>query len=189
MNVFKKIQLCLLSFFSLYCAADNTSSDEMIMFVVEEQFLSQQRISLEGTLETMFQPMGVKVNSAALAKFVDPMMGKYMLSIKKKAPDLYKEIYSEDEITAIYTFMKSDVGKSITAKQGEFVKQTMVLTMDESLIFLQEIGVAIEQDPQFFESIIQPTEDPFSPEPFSPIEPTPLEPISFEPMLFDPSLD
>ena len=63
-----------------------------------------------------------------------------------------KEIYSEDEILALYNFMSSEEGLSITNKQPLAMEKGM-LVISEDLVKLQERLVITLQDPEVQKSL------------------------------------
>ena len=75
-----------------------------------------------------------------------------MSGIAKKMPAVYKEIYSEDEILALYNFMSSEEGLSITNKQPLAMEKGM-LVISEDLVKLQERLVIALQDPEVLQSL------------------------------------
>ena len=114
-----------------------------------------------------------------------------MDAAKTKGYYIYREVYSDDEITAIYKFVTSDIGKSVSGKQGDFVRQTMLLTFEDSVRLQQDIANVMQQNSSLIGSILnqeaqsQVPEEPISIEPIS-IEPMSLEPMSLEPMSLEP---
>ena len=79
-------------------------------------------------------------------------MSEYLNDIAKKMPAVYKEIYSEDEILALYNFMSSEEGLSITNKQPLAMEKGM-LVISEDLVKLQERLVIALQDPEVLQSL------------------------------------
>ena len=67
-------------------------------------------------------------------------------------PAVYKEIYSEDEILALYNFMSSKEGTSITNKQSLAMEKGM-LVISEDLVKLQENLAIALQDPKVIQSL------------------------------------
>ena len=191
MNVVRRLQLLGLFLLSAHSAADELSVDDMIGVIVEEQFVAQQQFSVGSTLETLFQSMGLKVDSSPLMEVFDPYLKKYVDAAKTKGYYIYREVYSDDEITAIYKFVTSDIGKSVSGKQGDFVRQTMLLTFEDSVRLQQDIANVMQQNSSLIESILnqeaqsQVPEEPTSLEPMS-LEPMSLEPMSLEPMSLEP---
>ena len=98
------------------------------------------------------EPMGLDVNSEAFADFFYPILSEYFSDIAKKMPPVYKEIYSEDEILALYNFMSSEEGVSITNKQSLAMEKGM-LVISEDLVKLQERLVIALQDPEVLQSL------------------------------------
>ena len=106
----KKIYIALIITFNAYIISDDKSVDDMIDFIVQEQFIAQQEKSMINSLFSVMEPMGLDVNSEAFADFFYPILSEYLSDIAKKMPPVYKEIYSEDEILALYNFMSSKEG-------------------------------------------------------------------------------
>ena len=75
-----------------------------------------------------------------------------MSDIAKKMPPVYKEIYSEDEILALYNFMSSKEGTYITNKQSLAMEKGM-LVISEDLVKLQENLAIALQDPEVSQSL------------------------------------
>ena len=88
----------------------------------------------------------------ALLSFFYPILSEYLSDIAKKIPGVYKEIYSEDEILALYNFMSSEEGVSITNKQSLAMEKGM-LVISEDLVKLQERLVIALQDPEVLQSL------------------------------------
>ncbi len=148
----KKIYISLIIIFNAYIFADDKSVDEMIDFIVQEQFIAQQEKSMINSWFSAMEPMGLDVNSEAFADFFYPILSEYLSDIAKKIPGVYKEIYSEDEILALYNFMSSEEGVSITNKQSLAMEKGM-LVISEDLVKLQERLVIALQDPEVLQSL------------------------------------
>ena len=148
----KKIYISLIIIFNAYIFADDKSVDDMIDFIVQEQFIAQQEKSMINSLFSVMEPMGLDVNSEAFADFFYPILSEYLSDIAKKIPGVYKEIYSEDEILALYNFMSSKEGTSITNKQSLAMEKGM-LVISEDLVKLQENLAIALQDPKVIESL------------------------------------
>ena len=84
--------------------------------------------------------------------FFYPILSEYLSDIAKKMPAVYKEIYSEDEILALYNFMSSEEGLSITNKQSLAMEKGM-LVISEDLVKLQENLAIVLQDPKVIQSL------------------------------------
>ena len=113
-----KIYISAVIIFNTCIIADETSVDEMIDFIVQEQFLSTQEKTMRDSMYTMMETMGLKVKSKTFDDFLDPLIKEYLSGIQKKVPALYKDIYTEEEILALYNFMKTAEGISINKKQS-----------------------------------------------------------------------
>ena len=148
----KKIYIALIIIFNAYIFADDKSVDDMIDFIVQEQFIAQQEKSMINSWFSLMEPMGLDVNSEAFADFFYPILSEYLSDIAKKMPPLYKEIYSEDEILALYNFMSSKEGTSITNKQSLAMEKGM-LVISEDLVKLQENLAIALQDPKVIQSL------------------------------------
>ena len=148
----KKIYISLIIIFNAYIFADDKSVDDMIDFIVQEQFIAQQEKSMINSWFSAMEPMGLDVNSEAFADFFYPILSEYLSGIAKKMPAVYKEIYSEDEILALYNFMSSEEGLSITNKQPLAMEKGM-LVISEDLVKLQERLVIALQDPEVLQSL------------------------------------
>ena len=148
----KKIYIALIIIFNAYIISDDKSVDDMIDFIVQEQFIAQQEKSMINSLFSVMEPMGLDVNSEAFADFFYPILSEYFSDIAKKMPPVYKEIYSEDEILALYNFMSSKEGTSITNKQSLAMEKGM-LVISEDLVKLQERIVIALQDPEVQKSL------------------------------------
>ena len=148
----KKIYIALIIIFNAYIFADDKSVDDMIDFIVQEQFIAQQEKSMINSWFSLMEPMGLDVNSEAFADFFYPILSEYLSDIAKKMPPVYKEIYSEDEILALYNFMSSKEGTSITNKQSLAMEKGM-LVISEDLVKLQENLAIALQDPKVIQSL------------------------------------
>ena len=202
MNVVRRLQLLGLFLLSAHSAADELSVDDMIGVIVEEQFVAQQQFSVVSTLETLFQSMGLKVDSSPLMEVFDPYLKKYVDAAKTKGYYIYREVYSDDEITAIYKFVTSDIGKSVSGKQGDFLEDYAV-NFEDSVRLQQDIANVMQQNSSLIESILnQEAQSQVPEEPTSidrchssrcplgmSLEPMSLEPMSLEPMPFDLSFE
>ena len=148
----KKIYIALIITFNAYIISDDKSVDDMIDFIVQEQFIAQQEKSMINSLFSVMEPMGLDVNSEAFVDFFYPILSEYLSDIAKKMPAVYKEIYSEDEILALYNFMSSEEGLSITNKQSLAMEKGM-LVISEDLVKLQENLAIALQDPKVIQSL------------------------------------
>ena len=124
----------------------------MIDFIVQEQFIAQQEKSMINSWFSAMEPMGLDVDSEAISAFFYPILNEYLSDIAKKMPAVYKEIYSEDEILALYNFMKSEEGISITNKQSLAMEKGMLI-ISEDLVKLQENLAIALQDPEVLKSL------------------------------------
>ena len=61
----KKIYISLIIIFNAYIFADDKSVDDMIDFIVQEQFIAQQEKSMINSWFSAMEPMGLDVNSEA----------------------------------------------------------------------------------------------------------------------------
>ena len=58
--------------------------DDMIDFIVQEQFIAQQEKSMINSWFSAMEPMwGVDVNSEAFADFFDPILSEYLSALQK----------------------------------------------------------------------------------------------------------
>ncbi len=148
----KKIYITLIIIFNAYIIADEKSVDEMVDYIVQEQFLASQEKAMIDSWFSIMEPMGLDVNSEAMSAFFYPILSEYLSDIAKKMPAVYKEIYSEDEILALYNFMKSEEGISITNKQSLAMEKGMLI-ISEDLVKLQENLAIALQDPEVLKSL------------------------------------
>ena len=126
-----KIYISLVIIFNTCIIADETSFDEMIDFIVQEQFVSLQEKTMRDSMYTMMESMGLKVKSKTFDDFLDPLIKEYLSSIQKKVPALWKDIYTEEEILALYNFMKTAEGISINKKQSLVLEKSMIMISDD----------------------------------------------------------
>ena len=150
-----KIYIFAVIIFNTSIIANETSVDEMIDFIVQEQFLSTQEKTMRDSMYTMMETMGLKVKSKTFDDFLDPLMKEYLSSIQKKVPALYKDIYTEEEILALYNFMKTAEGISINKKQSLVIEKSMIMIGDDAIKFGQSIAVALQENPELLESILE----------------------------------
>ena len=59
----KKLSLCILLFSTLFISSEDISMDEMVDFIVKEQFLSQQEDTMTNAMGTMLQTIGMDIKS------------------------------------------------------------------------------------------------------------------------------
>ena len=150
-----KIYISLVIIFNTCIIADETSFDEMIDFIVQEQFVSLQEKTMRDSMYTMMESMGLKVKSKTFDDFLDPLIKEYLSSIQKKVPALFKDIYTEEEILALYNFMKTAEGISINKKQSLVIEKSMIMISDDAIKFGQRIAVALQENPELLESILE----------------------------------
>ena len=148
-----KFYISLLIIFNISINADEISIDEMVEFIVQEQFISQQEDSMKNSMYTMMESMGLNVKSKALSDFLDPLLNEYLSSVEKKMPALYKDIYSDDEILALYNFMKTQEGISITNKQPLMIQKSMLVVNEDAVKFSKKIGIAFQENPELIQSL------------------------------------
>ena len=151
----KKLSLCILLFSSLFISSEDISMDEMVDFIVKGQFLSQQEDTMTNAMGTMLQTIGMDIKSKAMSDFLKPFIKEYLLKIEKKMPDLYKDVYSYDEITALYNFMKTKEGKSITNKQSLMVEKSMLLVGSDAQELSQNVVAALQENPEILQSLMK----------------------------------
>lgn len=150
-----KIYISLLLIFNTYISSNEISVDEKVDFIVKEQFLSQQEDTMKNSMYTMMESMGLNVKSKAMSDFLDPLINEYISSIEKKVPSLYKDIYSNDEITALYNFMKTKEGTSINSKQSLMVEKTMLMVSEDAVKLSESIGIAFQENPELIQSLMK----------------------------------
>ena len=151
----KKIYISIVFIFTTHISADKISVDEMVDFMVQEQFLSQQEDTMKNSMYTMMETMGLNVESKAMSDFLDPLINEYLSSIEKKVPALYKDIYTDDEITAMYNFMKTKEGISINKKQSLLVEKTMLMVSEDAVKLSESIGIAFQENPELIQSLMK----------------------------------
>ena len=150
-----KIYISLVIIFNTCIIADETSFDEMIDFIVQEQFVSLQEKTMRDSMYTMMESMGLKVKSKTFDDFLDPLIKEYLSSIQKKVPALWKDIYTEEEILALYNFMKTAEGISINKKQSLVLEKSMIMISDDAIKFGQRLAVALQENPELLESMLE----------------------------------
>ena len=155
LKLMNKIYISLLLIFNTYMSADQMSVDEMVDFIVKEQFLSQQEDTMKNSMYTMMESMGLNVKSKAMSDFLDPLINEYLSSIEKKVPALYKDIYTDDEIIAMYNFMKTKEGISINKKQSLLVEKTMLMVSEDAVKLSESIGIAFQENPELIQSLMK----------------------------------
>ena len=148
-----KFYISLLIIFNITINADEISVDEMVEFIVQEQFISQQEDSMKNSMYTMMESMGLNVQSKAMSDFLDPLLNEYLSSVAKKMPALYKDIYSDDEIMALYNFMITQEGISITNKQPLLIQKSMLVVSEDAVKFSKKIGIAFQENPELIQSL------------------------------------
>ena len=150
-----KIYISLVIIFNTCIIADETSFDEMIDFIVQEQFVSLQEKTMRDSMYTMMESMGLKVKSKTFDDFLDPLIKEYLSSIQKKVPALFKDIYTEEEILALYNFMKTAEGISINKKQSLVIEKSMIMISDDAMKLGQSIAIALQENPELLESMLE----------------------------------
>ena len=151
----KKIFISFVLISNTFISANEMSVDEMVDFIVQEQFLSQQEDTMKNTMYTMMESMGLNVKSKAMSDFLDPLINEYLNNVEKKVPALYKDIYSDDEILALYNFMKTKEGISITNKQSLMLEKTMLMVSEDAAKLSENIGIAFQENPELIQSLIK----------------------------------
>ena len=141
--------------FSIISISDEVSYEEMVNFIVKEQVISQQEQTMRDSMYSMLTMFGMDLESDELNDFLDPFIEEYLISVEKKIPGLYKSVYSEKEIIAMYNFMITEEGKSINSKQGEMVKETMAAISEDAMQVGQKISSALMENPEFLESLLE----------------------------------
>ena len=141
--------------FSVTSIADEVSYEEMINFIVKEQVISQQEQTMRDSMYSMLMMFGMDLESDEMNDFLDPFIQEYVSSVEKKMQNVYKSVYSEKEIVAMYNFMNTEDGKSINSKQGEMVKKTLAAVNEDAMRVGQKLSSALMEDPKFFESLLE----------------------------------
>ena len=139
--------------FSIISISDEVSYEEMVNFIVKEQAISQQEQTMRDSMYSMLTMFGMDLESDEMNDFLDPFIEEYLSSVEKKIPGLYKSVYSEKEIIAMYNFMITEEGKSINSKQGEMVKETMAAISEDAMQVGQKISSALMENPELLESL------------------------------------
>ena len=151
----KKLYTILLLIFNSYSAADDLSVNEMVDFIVKEQFILQQEDSMKNSMYAMLESFGMNVQSEAMDNFLDPLINEYIESVATKVPALYKDLYSDDEILALYNFMKTKEGISINKKQSLMMEKTMLMVSEDAAKLSESIGIAFQENPELIQSLMR----------------------------------
>ena len=141
--------------FSIISISDEVSYEEMVNFIVKEQVISQQEQTMRDSMNSMLMMLGMEIESDELNDFLDPFIQEYLSSVEKKIPSLYKSVYSEKEIIAMYNFMITEEGKSINSKQGQMIKETMAAINEDAMQVGQRISSALMENPKLLESLLE----------------------------------
>tara|TARA_B100000212_G_scaffold206732_1_gene155968 strand:+ start:103 stop:573 length:471 start_codon:yes stop_codon:yes gene_type:complete len=141
--------------FSVISISDEATHEEMINFIVKEQVISQQEQTMRDSMYSMLMMFGMDLESDEMNDFLDPFIQEYVSSVEKKMRNVYKSVYSEKEIVAMYNFMNTEDGKSINSKQAEMVKKTLAAVNEDALRVGQKLSSALMEDSKFFESLLE----------------------------------
>ena len=141
--------------FSVISISDEVTHEEMINFIVKEQVISQQEQTMRDSMYSMLMMFGMDLESDEMNDFLDPFIQEYVASVEKKMLNVYKSVYSEKEIVAMYNFMNTEDGKSINSKQGEMVKKTLAAVSEDAMRVSQKLSSALMEDSKFFESLLE----------------------------------
>ena len=141
--------------FSITSISNEVSYEEMVNFIVKEQVISQQEQTMRDSMNSMLMMLGMEIESDELNDFLDPFIQEYLSSVEKKIPGLYKSVYSEKELTAMYNFMITEEGKSINSKQGQMIKETMAAINEDAMQVGQRISSALMENPKLLESLLE----------------------------------
>ena len=68
---------------------------------------------------------------------------------------MYKDVYSNDEILALYNFMKTKEGTSINSKQSLMVEKTMLMVSEDAVKLSESIGIAFQENPELIQSLMK----------------------------------
>ena len=110
---------------------------------------------MKNSMYAMMESVGLNVKSKAMSDFLDPFIDEYLISIEKKVPNLYKDIYSDDEILALYNFMKTQEGISINKKQSIMTEKTMLMVSEDAVKLSESIGIAFQENPELIQSLLK----------------------------------
>ena len=149
----KFLKLNILLFFSYLTFADDISIDEMIEYISTEQHISALEETLRDQMFVMLTTAGLNVDKQALNDFLNPYVKDYTAKVEKRVPELVRETYSDEEIIAMYDFLNTKLGRSITSKQNELVKRTSIEFNDDAMEFGQKIGAALS-NPEVIQSLL-----------------------------------
>ena len=149
----KFLKLNILLFFSHFTFADDISIDEMIEYISTEQHISALEETLRDQMFVMLTTAGLNVDKQALNDFLNPYVKDYTAKVEKRVPELVRETYSDEEIIAMYDFLNTKLGRSITSKQNELVKRTSIEFNDDAMEFGQKIGAALS-NPEVIQSLL-----------------------------------
>ena len=72
-----------------------------------------------------------------------------------KVPALYKDLYSDDEILALYNFMKTKEGISINKKQSLMMEKTLLMVSEDAVRLSESIGIAFQENPELIQSLMK----------------------------------
>ena len=68
---------------------------------------------------------------------------------------MFKDIYTEEEILALYNFMKTAEGISINKKQSLVIEKSMIMISDDAIKLGQSIAIALQENPELLESMLE----------------------------------
>ena len=136
--------------------AEEVSLDEMIEVIIEEQFVKVTKPTLRSSFLMMLGQANINENTKKeFYNFIDPFLEEYLISSSKKLPVIYKDHYTEEEIIALYKYVSSKEGKSITSKSGKVAEKTQQLIMKDAEKLGIKIGNAIAENPELLKSFIK----------------------------------
>ena len=76
-------------------------------------------------------------------------------SVATKVPALYKDLYSDDEILALYNFMNTEEGISINKKQSLMMEKTLLMVSEDAVKLSESIGIAFQENPELIQTLMK----------------------------------
>lgn len=154
-NKMKKVVIALMLLLPLPLSASESSKQEKVDALIEvmnmNELLDSMHIQVQNMINNMHQQLEIKESERPLFDEYHKKVGVVMqeqLSWEQFEPmllDIYNQHFSEEEISAMLDFYRSEMGQSILNKMPVVMQESMVTSQKMAQRMMPEIQALTEE--------------------------------------------
>ncbi len=154
-NIMKKVVIALMLLLPLHLSAAESSKQEKVDALVEvmnlDEMVDAMHIQIQNMMNNLHQNLEITESERPLFDEYYQKVGVVMqeqLSWKQFEPmmlDIYNKHFSEEEITAMLEFYRSETGQSILSKMPVVMQESMVTSQSMAQRLMPEVQALTEE--------------------------------------------